>query len=181
MRRLTFLLATALLLTGLLVIVNCSKPLESSRLDEPKPPIIIVDTLYSVDTILIGDSTTQYDTVIMIDTIIRIDTVVIVEPDTTGMHFVCDRLGSNRKEVIWMIGNSGGDFLLEFGAVTEREHPTQILVVDIDGKLYEWPTAEGLELTVEQHLSAKTTIRIETDAPNSYGHAIDICLTINEK
>lgn len=151
-----------------------------------------VDTLIVVDTIIQADTTVVIDTIILpdttlVDTIIDtivipdttlVDTVIIVEPGDGQM--LCDRLSSSQQEIIWLFRYAEGPFHLEFAALPEREHPTHTLTVTIDGQTYNWSLSESLELVLDQNLGSNAMIRILTSKPPSFGHAIDICLTVTK-
>jgi len=143
------------------------------------PDTTIVDTI--IDTIIVHDTTvidTIVDTVIIPDTTL-VDTVIIIEPGDGQM--LCDRLSSAQQEIVWLFRNAEGPFHLEFAALSEREHPTHILTVTIDGQTYDWSLSESLELVLDQNLGPNAMIRIMTSKPPSFGHAIDICLTLTKK
>lgn len=154
---------------GFQIFINCSDPLERSDIKGPFPsgPIHDVDTVFSVDTIFVTD------------TLSYVDTVVVIQPDTSGSPWVCSRIESNKREIVWMFRNEEGLLLLEFAASLESDHPRQILTLDIDGQEYTWNPAEKPELIKELDLGQNMTIKITPKKPPSLGHAIDVCLTVS--
>jgi hypothetical protein len=142
--------------------------------------VIVVDTTNQIDTLFITDTTFVVDTIIVRDTTNHVDTVIIVEPGQDGPQMLCAQMASNRQEILWMYRNPEGLFRLEFAASTERGHPTQELLVEIDGRLIIWDTSDSLELILEQNLGPNAKIRISSLEPHAFGHAIDICLTLTK-
>ena len=69
---------------------------------------------------------------------------------------------------------------MEFVALPKQGNPTHTLTVTIDDQAHAWPLAENLELVFDQSLAPNATIRISTSKPPSFGHAIDICLTVTQ-
>lgn len=138
------------------------------------------DTIYAIDTIFNGDTIFAIDTIITSDTIVLVDTVEIFPPDSLISPVVCARLSSGHQDIVWMFRNEEKLFNLEFVAALERDKPNSLLSVDINGELYEWNLAESLEMNLSMILEQNSVIRIKTCKPPSYGHAIDICLTISE-
>lgn len=190
---------SALLLSGLLAvlafqaILNCSQPLESSDLSgglnpapgSPGDTLFVVDTIFithggKVDTVIVVDTVIQVDTVTVMDSTV-VDTVIIVEPDPGDSDILCARLSQARQEVVWLFRNTEGLYHLEFVALPEREHPTQILEVTIDETTYTWNMAQGLKMIFDQSLTSNATIRIATKKPPAFGHAVDICLTMTRQ
>lgn len=168
MKRLFLLALITVSFFGVQLLLNCSKPLESiqgSELDPPKPDII-------VDTITISD------TVIIVDTTILVDTLIVVVHDTSGSQTLCSRLSPYLKEIVWMFRNTEELYLLEFVANSEQNQPPRTLSVDIDGRQFSWDLTESNEFITEQHLNSNATVKIITDQPPSFGHDIDICLTV---
>ena len=155
MRRRILLAAWAIVLSGILLFLSCSDPLEGDC-PSPSGPVILIDTLYSIDTL------------------------IVVVTDTTGSRTVCSRIVSNQQDIVWMFRNEEGPFILEFTASTESDDPTQKLSLDIDGMEFQWSPASEPELITEQFLNENTTIRIIVRRPPARGHAIDVCLTISE-
>lgn len=201
MKRTAFFLVAALSIPAFQIISNCSQPLESSDLDRAPGPgaqgrvdtlyvldttyivhdgnvdtVIVVDTIIQVDTVTVTDTITEIDTVFSDTTII--DTVIVVEPGDIQM--ICDRLSCKQKEIVWLFRNAEGYYHLEFAAASEKEQPTHTLTVSIDGQAYDWKLSESLELVLDQNLGANATIRITTSTPKSFGHAIDVCLTMTK-
>ena len=144
--------------------------------------LIVIDTLIQSDTIIVTDTVIQTDTVVQTDTLIEVDTVIVDIVDTvivpTGY---CARLASSQKEIIWMLQNTEGSYLLEFVATVERAAPPQLLIVEIDGQLVEWQVTNTQALSIEQDLGENVTARIWPGKPPSFGHAVDICLSVIEK
>lgn len=179
MKRLLLLTVSALVVMGMVQVMNCSNPLETT--DEgnlnPPGPIVIYDTL--IDTVYDNDTIYSVDTFYVTDTVTQTDTVVITEPGTGDPQTVCSILLSNLYEIIWMFHNQEGDYLLEFTAEAARDYDFRTLTVDIDGDQFEWKVGENQEFSAEVHLSAYATIRIMTDQPCLQGHEVDICLTIS--
>jgi len=141
----------------------------------------IIDTTIEVDTIILPDSTivdTVIDTIFLPDTTL-VDTVIIVEPGNSPI--LCDRLSSAQQEIVWLFRNPEGSYHLEFVALPEREHPTHTLAVTINGQTYDWSLSESLELVLDHNLGSNAMIRIETSKPPSFGHAIDVCVTVTKK
>lgn len=156
MKRFFFLLACAVLLVGIQFLVNCSTPLDSISGASPFPS----------------------DTVTIVDTVIQIDTVIITEPDSSGLFFVCSRLSAGQQEIVWLFRNEEGMFHLEYAASAEFDQPTQLVIVDIDGEQFEWRPSSNPEFILDHNLEENATMRITLDQPPSFGHAIDICLTL---
>ncbi|UCG62269.1 MAG: hypothetical protein JSV52_03020 [Candidatus Zixiibacteriota bacterium] len=154
MKRLLMLMLAMLVAMPVLMLPNCSDPLESITDPEPYPPRP-VDTVYITDT------------------------VYIIEPGPGETQTVCSILLSNLYEIIWMFHNSEGTYDLHFDAVPVRDFTFRTLTVDIDGQQFEWPVGQTLEFTAEGlYLNAFATIKILTDQPCLQGHEVDICLTI---
>lgn len=160
MKKLILFSAWAVVFTGIQLLTNCSKPLESIDENEQIPPDTVTDTIVVFDTVAV------FDTVVVIDTI------------SVGDTMFCARLNSHRKEIVWMIGNDEGLYSLEFSEIREREDPSQILVINIDDQQLFWPPSEYSEFIVDQNLGQNAIVRIESIPPHSYGHAIDICLRV---
>lgn len=151
MKKHILLVVGAVILIGIQFVVNCSSPLEStSELDSPPTIQVIV-----------------------------VDTVIVVVSDTSGSLMICSRLNSYQQEIVWMFRNQAGKYRLEFSALIEREHPTQTLSVDIDGQQFQWLPAESAEFILEQNLEVNALMQIVSTKPSSFGHAIDICLTVS--
>jgi hypothetical protein len=129
----------------------------------------VIDTIIQTDTVIQTD-TTYGDTVT--------DTVFVGEPGTGEGLMLCARLSSAQQEIVWLFRNPGGSYHLEFAALPESEHPTHTLTVTIDGQTYDWSLSESLELVLDQSLGSNAMIRIITSKPPSFGHAIDVCLTV---
>jgi hypothetical protein len=136
--------------------------------------VIVVDTIIQVDTVIVTDTTTEMDTVVVDTTVV--DTVIIIEPG--GSQMLCDRLACAHKEIVWLFRNAGGSFHLEFAALPESEHPNHTLTVTIGEQKHCWDLSKSLELILDATLPANATIIITTSKPRSFGHAIDICLTV---
>ena len=156
MKRIILLAVCALWTIALMLVLNCSNPLEttdSAELDPPGP-ITIVDTVTIVDTL------------------------IIYEPGDGEPQTVCSILLANLYEIIWMFHNAEGDYTLKFTADAVRDFDFRTLTVDIDGEQYTWCPVDDREVVYEQHLSAFANIRIMTDQPCLQGHEVDICLTI---
>ncbi len=208
MKRVLLFTAFSAVFMVMLFIANCADPLETINSRVLVPPagvdtiihldtiividslnhvdtiiqidtLIVVDTTKFTDTLVISDTTFHVDTVIVTDTTNHVDTVIIIEPGPNG-QLLCSRLACNQQEIIWMFRNPEGQYRLEFTATTESGHPTQTLLLNIDGQLATWNTSKSLELILEQPLRAKATIRITSDKPHAFGHSIDICLTMTK-
>jgi len=190
MKRPAFLLMGLLAILAFQIINSCSQPLDSSDLTggvSPTPggggdTLYVVDTVYivhggKVDTVIVVDTIIQVDTVTVADTTI-VDTVIVIEPGSGDSKMLCAHLSTAQQEIVWLFRNSEGPYHLEFAALPERDHPTHVLSVTVDDQAYEWPLTEGLELILDQTLSSNAVLRIATSKPPSFGHAIDICLTI---
>jgi len=180
MNRILLFTALAAIFMVMLFIANCSDPLETINSKGYIPTEPGGDTVFHFDTVIVIDSLIHVDTVIVSDSTGHVDTVIIVEPGPSGPQLLCSRMACNQQEIIWMFRNPEGRFRLEFAASTERGHPTQLLLMSIDGQLVTWNTAVNLELTLEQSLRTNPTIRITSDKPHALGHAIDICLTMTK-
>lgn len=179
----------AALAVCLQMLVNCSQPLEGNDDRRPAPPgpivevdtIILTDTIVHTDTVVDNDTIVQIDTVIQVDTVtdtvIQVDTVIVPVPDTSGALTLCSRLSSYQKEIVWMLPNPEGRFLMEFVATAERNQPPQTLIVDIDGNRYEWYPRDSKGFTIEADLNEHVSIVVSSEPPPSFGHSIDICLT----
>jgi len=167
MKRLTILAIWTIALLTIQFFTNCSNPLDTiddgSNPDDPK---IDTTTVYNTDTIFVTD------------TVALVDTMIVVITDTTGAQFVCARLVSNLQEIVWLFRNHEGRYSFEFAAAIESEHPTQTLMVDIDGEEFRWSPAKEPELLMETNLEKNAIVRISPAKPRSLGHAIHICLTV---
>lgn len=195
MKRAAFLLVVGSIILAFQIISNCSQPLENSDLPlSPSPgPGSRVDTVYviSIDTVVVihegtTDTVVVFDTVIQVDTVIQtdtsvVDTVVVIDSGSCGSQMVCARLGSGQKEIVWLFRNHEGPYHLEFAALTEMDHPTHTLTVDLDGETFNWSLAESLELVLDVNLSQNATMHITTSKPPSFGHSIDVCLTMRAR
>lgn len=151
MRRTIFLAILALVLAGALFQLNCSKPLETLSDQDP----IQIDTIYIVDTVYVN------------------------MPDTSGEQLLCARIASNQHDIVWMFRNPEGTFRLEFEANIGKESPVQEIIIEIDDNKFSWHPVQNKEFAIERDLIQNASIRISTDVPHAYGHAIDICLKIN--
>jgi hypothetical protein len=158
--------AWAVLFTGIQLLTNCSKPLESIDENDQIPGDTVTDTIVVFDTVAV------FDTVVVIDTVVVVDTISVA--DTA----FCARLNSHRKEIVWMIGNDEGLYSLEFSAISERENHSRTLVISIDDQQFFWHLSEYSEFIADQNLEQNAIVRIESIPPPSYGHAIDICLRV---
>jgi len=150
------------------LLMNCAEPLETTR---PVAP----DTVVVLDTVIISEPP---ETVIVVDTLFFMDTVIVVLPDSGSSATFCARLSAHQPEIVWLLLNEAGQYLLQFEASAEQSHPEQVLVVEIDGSSYQWYPAETAEYTIEVDLERHATIRITTIPPHAFGHAIDICLVV---
>jgi hypothetical protein len=142
--------------------------------------IIQVDTTVVTDTIIIPDTTiidTIFDTITIPDSTV-FDTVIIVEPGDGPI--LCDKLSSSQQEIVWLFRNAEGPFHLEFAALPESEHPNHTLTVSIGDQSHPWDLSESLELILDTTLPSNTTIIITTSKPPSFGHAIDVCVTVTK-
>lgn len=70
---------------------------------------------------------------------------------------------------------------MEFLASTESDRPPQTLVVVIEEQEYMWDPAESMEFILELDLKENVSVRIKSETPHSFGHAIDICLTATQQ
>jgi hypothetical protein len=133
-----------------------------------------------VDTLAVIDTLTVVDTVTVVDTLIYTDTVIVVVTDTTGSQMLCSRISSHQPEIVWMFRNEEENFKLEFDASPESDHPSQKLLLNIDGREVHWSPVLEPELITEQFLNENATIRIIATKPPALGHAIDICVTLSK-
>ena len=140
--------------------------------------VLQTDTVVQVDTLVQFDTIVQGDTVLVIDTLVQIDTVIVYLPDTSSTRTLCTRMGSNQKEIVWLLHLLEGPYRLEFSAYVERGQPPQRVTVVIDGATYEWLPRDLPDLTLEADLGSSPTIMILPDNPGAYGHSIDFCLTL---
>lgn len=138
-----------------------------------------VDTVNVVDTVIIYD--TVFDTTVLTDTITVVDTVYVTIPDTTGSGGFCGRLNSSRKEIVWLLQNSAGDYRLDFAALAQSNQPPKKLELIIDGISYTWQPGKDPALTFEGPLGENAVITITPFSPGSFGHSVDICLTVTEQ
>jgi hypothetical protein len=106
------------------------------------------------------------------ETVVVIDTVVVADT------MFCGRLSSHRQEIVWLLQNEEGRFVLEFMVEVEREVRSQTLLIDIDDQQFWWHLAENSKFTTEQELGQDASIRITSIPPHAYGQAIDICLKL---
>jgi hypothetical protein len=115
---------------------------------------------------------------VIVDTLNNADTVLIINPDPFGSQVVCSRIASNYPEIVWMFRNEEGEYVLNFVAALESEHPTQTLIIDIDGHEFIWSPVENRELTKELTLGQNAIVRIVPQKNSPMGHTVHICLTI---
>ncbi len=167
MKKLILSLIWVVISAGFIYLVNCSKPLDVSKIIQETDTVFVSDTIIFSDT-LYAD-TTFIDTLYIDSTII--DTVIV---DT----MFCARLNSQRQEIVWMLFNQEGQFHLELQTLTERIRGSQTLLIDINGAQFQWEPADNRELEIDINLERNTIIRITTTPPHAYGQAIDICLRI---
>jgi hypothetical protein len=183
---------------ALLLVGNCSDPLESlgperiidtvyggDTLTIIDTTFIIdtlnsSDTLFIIDTILMIDTLDVSDTIYVVDTINTVDTVVIYVTDSTQGQTICAQINSYQKKIIWMLRTEEGSYKLEFSAAQDDAYPKQILQVYIDDNDYRWRPSEEAELTKEMDLGQKPMISIAPLKPPALGHPIYICLTISK-
>ena len=141
-----------------------------------------IDTVILTDTVVIDSSTVDTiiftDTIDITDTVIIIDTVIIEKPDTSGSQYICNQLSPYQKEIVWMFSNDEGLYNLEFLANSENSKPDRILTLYINGHKYIWDLSNTSEFILDKNLAANTIIKIIVNKPSSFGHAIDLCLTM---
>ena len=140
--------------------------------------VILNDTTFMLDSIIIVDTITNTDTVTIYDTTSIVDTVIVVVPDSTVSNFICAKLSSSLKEIVWILPNEEGSYELEFKSEVDPQNPEKSLTVTIDGVEFIWNPFEHYEFEVEQFLNKDATITIKPNSPPAHGHDIDICLTI---
>jgi hypothetical protein len=140
--------------------------------------VVQVDTLVRTDTLIQTDTLVQADTVLIIDTVVQIDTVIVNLPDTSSTRTLCTRMGSQQKEIVWLLHVVEGSYRLEFSAYVERGQPPQRVTVVIDGTTYEWLPRDLPDLVIDTDLGPSPTIMILPDNPGAFGHSIDFCLTL---
>jgi len=180
MKRPAFLLLGLLAILAFQIISNCSQPLDSSDLTGGISPtsggngdtLFVVDTVFivhggKVDTVIVVDTIIQVDTVTVADTTI-VDTVIVIEPGSGDSKMLCARLSSAQQEIVWLFRNTEAQYHMEFAALPERDQPTHILTVTVDGQAYEWPLTQSLELILDQTLSANAVLRVATSNPPSF-------------
>jgi hypothetical protein len=178
MKRFLIIFAFAIVALASQFFANCSDPLDTGSSHNLTPVAPGGDTIVYIDTIFVFDSTYQFDTLVIIDSTSHVDTVIIVEPGPNGPLMLCSRLACNQKSIIWMFRNEKGSYRLEFTAATKCSHPTQKLVLNIDGHSFFWDTSRKQELVLDKHLNAHAKICIYSTKPRALGHSIDICLTM---
>lgn len=203
MKRIVLLLLLALSIVAMQAIIDCSKPLDSyAVIPDPDPDpdakdtIYIFDTLYitdtviTVDTIFGYDTTFIYDTIIAGDTIILIDTVVDTVMQTDTVFIIdtlaisptyCASLSFYQKTITWMLQNQSGTYRLEFEASGNNNDPKEELTVDIDGEEYEWRPYDNPKLVLELALNDDVKVFIYSSAPHGFGHALNICLKVENQ
>lgn len=169
MRRAVLIGTWTIISAGFIYLSNCSKPLDINEIGGVSP-----DTILMYDTVTYTD--TLYNDTTIIDTVIVDSTLV----DTVYVDSMfCARLNSYRQEVVWMLFNNEGHYLLEFQTLTERIRHPQTLLIDIDGEQYEWALSDrNREMSIDSYLERNALIRIVTVPPHAYGQAIDICLDV---
>jgi len=145
----------------------------------------IVDTVFQggIDTLVVVDTVIQIqpDTVIVIDTVNQLDTVTVVDTVyviTDSARFMCGRIESCQKEIIWLLQNEAGQYQLNFAACIEKDQPPQSLTVEIAGTEYTWNTAERGTFVVNSWLNDNATVTITSKKPPARGHAVYICLSL---
>jgi hypothetical protein len=149
-------------------LLSCADPLQQIGQSPLSPPGSHTDTIYS------------FDTLVVFDTIVHIDTVVISESDHCQPSRHCSTIGAGHHKIVWLLRNSEGRFRLDFAALAERNKPVQTVIVEIDGQKFEWSPAKNEEFSTEMHLGQNAIVRIISDQPCAFGHAIDICLTVTK-
>lgn len=200
MKRLMIISTMLALVIGSQALVNCSSPLQSERITGPVntpsdtnqivETLMIVDTVLLIDTLILFDSSQQIDTVIILDTLIEYDTVnqidtvaitdtiIVTIPDTTGATTLCDRINGGQKDLLWLLRNPAGSYRLEFVVSVAQNKPPKELEIAINGETYRWFPNSASEFTIELDLPANSEMRVTPMTPVSYGHDLDICLTI---
>lgn len=144
--------------------------------------VISVDTIFATDTIILADTITITDTLVdtVVDTILQTDTVIIVDTLTISPTY-CARLSCFQKKVIWLLQNHAGTYRLEFVASGDNRMPKHRLIVKIGGEQYEWLPNDNPELILELDLDESAKVLIYSATPHAYGHALDICLKVEEQ
>ena len=140
--------------------------------------LFIYDTTTIIDTFNVIDTVFNLDTLIISDTVFSTDTVIVIVPDSSGSLMQCARLASHLKEIVWMFSNEANNFNLEFSASISQEEPARNLIIDINGETYLWTPENNKRFSIELYLDEDSQITINTDRPSSFGHDIDICLTL---
>jgi len=172
MRNLVWRIVGSALAVGILFLTNCSGPLESAG--DPAPGR--VDSVYVTDTIYSGDTVIYTDTVQVTDTVIVVVTDTLLLPTT-----YCSQLSSHYRDIVWLFQNAEGPFRLEFVAASTRDWPIQELRVEVDGYEYFWKPALNNQFVVEQNLNENSSVQISPGSPPALGHAINICLVVQDR
>lgn len=145
--------------------------------------VIIIDTISNTDTVTISDTITVFDTIVItdtiLDTLIFTDTVIVIVPDTAGVQTECSRLSSHQHDLVWMFQNQAGNYSIRFSSNIESNNPIRELTVIIDGHIYTWNPHTNSELVVQQNIGNNIIIKVSANQPKSFGHPIDICVSLD--
>jgi len=106
------------------------------------------------------------------------DTVIVYLPDTTTSGVMCTRLGSQQKEIIWLLRTPAGQYRLEIASYVESGQPPQYVTLVVDGVSYDWLPRDQPDFVIETDLSQYPVIQILPDKPGAFGHSIDFCLSV---
>ena len=178
---LAFLFALCLCL---LVVTNCSSPLETTTTGEPGPPIIVTITDTVVDTLIQSETDTLVDTLIQseVDTLFVVDTLVdtvyVEMPDTSTYETICSKLSKCKRKLVWELGNTAGNYKVEITIHKYDDRHPKDLLVTIDGVEYQWYPNRDDELIVTQDLPKNARVSVERNSPYGWGHSAKLCITI---
>ena len=184
MRRIFALAFLFVLCLGTMVVTNCSSPLEASSAGEPGPPIIVTITDTIVDTLIQSETDTLVDTLIQsdVDTLFVVDTLVdtvyVEMPDTSTYETICSKLSKCKKELIWELGNTAGNYQVEITIHKYDDRHPKDLLVTIEGIERAWTPNRDDVMRVKQALSANARVSVKRDSPHGWGHSAKLCITI---
>ena len=197
MKRLVFLITSAVLLASLQIAINCSSPLDGPDNVNPNPPrvdtffihdtVATFDTTFLVDTLFLGDDTVLvFDTVIISDTTIITDTffisdtVTVFDTVTVGSAgvVICSEISSKQHKIDWTFLAVPAEYHLAFEATLDRNNPTKALTIDVNGQMFYWDLTQNNNFDFDFEFTQSTTIIIMPDPPNGYGNGVGLCLTL---
>ena len=190
MKRLIFLTTCLALFAAFQIVINCSSPLDSSKLTPPNPnpgvdTVFIYDTVTTIDTVFIDDSVVVIDTITIVitDTVFISDTVIVYDTVTVGSAgvVICTEIGPSQRKIDWTFLSVPAEYHLAFEAATDRDRPTKSLTIEVNGQMYYWDLTQSNNFDFDFQFTSSTNITIMPNPPNSYGNGVSLCLTLQPK